>query len=229
MNRIDERGEEQSAQTEATINHLLDEAKEGRLFDDANTEPIASLRPAPYCRLLQKLEQECDLKVKGKLDDIRREAKNGKDDHHSSADMLMTEINDLVRPLRSRGRPYIIVKDGDRTRVWSLPSEAFKNWALKFYHDTTGHVLPKNEVDNVVGVLQAEAQDDGRRVFFRSGEMNGHLYLDLANEQDEVVEITAGGWGIKKNPGVLFVRTDTMRSLPHPEPGGSILEGRRSA
>jgi putative DNA primase/helicase len=72
--------------------------------------------------------------------------------------------------------------------------------------------------------LEAQALFDGptHPVHLRVAEANGCLYLDLANEQWEAVEITAAGWHVIPHPPVKFRRVPSMAPLPHPERGGDI-------
>ena len=62
------------------------------------------------------------------------------------------------------------------------------------------------------------------KVHIRYGEHEGKIYLDLANEKWEVVEIGPEGWRVINDPPVKFLRTPGMRPLPTPKPGGSIEE-----
>ena len=64
-------------------------------------------------------------------------------------------------------------------------------------------------------------------VFTRMAEKDGAIYLDLANDQWEAVEVTPVGWRIISDPPVKFRRTKGMLPLPYPVRGGSIEELRR--
>ena len=54
----------------------------------------------------------------------------------------------------------------------------------------------------------------------RLAEHNGCIYLDLANERWEAVEIDATGWRIVSNAPVRFRRSRGMLPLPYPAPDG---------
>jgi len=56
----------------------------------------------------------------------------------------------------------------------------------------------------------------------RVAEHDGHIYLDLADEQWREVEIGPEGWRVNKFPPVRFRRPGGMLPLPVPEHGGSI-------
>ena len=73
-------------------------------------------------------------------------------------------------------------------------------------------------------MIEARAQFDGPEtpVFVRIGEFDGRVYLDLANDNWEAVEITAQGWQVVANPPIRFRRPKGMLPLPKPSGGGSI-------
>jgi hypothetical protein len=58
----------------------------------------------------------------------------------------------------------------------------------------------------------------------RVARIGGTIYLDLANEAWEAVEITSSGWRVVANPPVRFRRARGMRPLPRPVAGGSVDE-----
>ena len=61
----------------------------------------------------------------------------------------------------------------------------------------------------------------------RLAEHDGAIYLDLANEQWTVVEVTATGWKVIADPPVKFRRARGMLPLPTPLKGGDIGDLRR--
>jgi hypothetical protein len=84
-------------------------------------------------------------------------------------------------------------------------------------------------VQDALTVLEGKALFDGPEypVFTRLAEMDAAIYLDLANERWEAVEITASGWRVIAAPPVKFRRTRGMLPLPCPVLGGSLEELRR--
>jgi len=61
-----------------------------------------------------------------------------------------------------------------------------------------------------------------REVFLRLAEHHGAIYLDLANEAWQAIEITTDGWTLIDAPPVAFRRPNSMLALPAPVRGGSI-------
>lgn len=73
-------------------------------------------------------------------------------------------------------------------------------------------------------MLEAIARFDGPEipVYTHLAELNGSIYLDLANDLWQAVEITAHGWDVVDDPPVRFRRARGMLPLPTPVPGGSL-------
>jgi hypothetical protein len=61
-------------------------------------------------------------------------------------------------------------------------------------------------------------------VFTRIAEYDGAVYLDLANKERQIVEITPAGWDIITEAPVKFRRPKGMRPLPAPVRGGNLDE-----
>ena len=75
-----------------------------------------------------------------------------------------------------------------------------------------------------MGVVGAQAEYDGpnREVFIQVATHDGRIYLDLADENWQVVEINANGWRVLADAPVRFIRRRGMQALPVPERGGDI-------
>jgi hypothetical protein len=102
-----------------------------------------------------------------------------------------------------------------------------RNWLTWQYFNTCGTAPASRAIDGVIGVLRARASIVGQTeaVFLRVAWYGGRtLYLDLANEQNEVVKVTEFGWSITTDPPVRFRRSRGMLPLPQPQSGGSLDE-----
>ncbi len=81
---------------------------------------------------------------------------------------------------------------------------------------------PGNQaLQDVLGLLEARAEFDGpeREVYVRVAEHGGNVYIDLANEDWQAVEITAAGWRVVagEDTPVRFRRPRGMLALPTPQ------------
>ncbi len=102
---------------------------------------------------------------------------------------------------------------------------AFKRWLVYRYLEVC-HVIPNaNAITQALTALEAQAQWGGtpqQETYIRVAPHDGNIYLDLANEQCEVVKITPQGWSITKTPPVCFRHPEGMLPLPNPVRGGSL-------
>jgi len=88
----------------------------------------------------------------------------------------------------------------------------------------SGPVPGAQAVRDAISTLEGLAVFQGTEVdvSVRVAEFGEHVFLDLANENWEAVEITTTGWRVVSNPPVKFVRPEGMRPLPTPVIGGSL-------
>ena len=109
---------------------------------------------------------------------------------------------------------------------WQLRGVSFKRWVSQQFYLAESRTPAAQALQDALGVLEGEAIFSGpeHRVHTRVAEHNGIIYLDLANQTWEVVEITPAGWQVVSNLPVKFRRSRGMLPLPHPVAGGSIEE-----
>ena len=62
----------------------------------------------------------------------------------------------------------------------------------------------------------AKFKEDQKQVFMRVGKHEDSIFLDLANNDWNCIEITKHGWKVLDKSPVTFVRTPNMRPLPKP-------------
>jgi hypothetical protein len=119
---------------------------------------------------------------------------------------------------------YADIRIGQRRETWPIRSKGFRQWLVRVYYEVNGTAPNSEALQTAIGLAEACAVIDGpeRVVFVRTGAHGGKLYLDLANENWEAVEIAAAGWRIVTSPPVRFRRSAGMRPLNRPVYGGSL-------
>ena len=120
--------------------------------------------------------------------------------------------------------PYAdVIVDGCR-RTYQIGSEGFSRWLRKRYFDETGYAPNAESWSVAIESLKAQAEFSGqtREVFVRVGAHEGAIYLDLGNENFEVVEIRDSGWRLTTKPSVRFRRPDEMFAIPSPSEEGDV-------
>lgn len=166
-------------------------------------------------------------------DDVRVEAGvggAGKDDQRSrQADQLMVfaEMGEFFHT--ASGEAYTTIPVDGHRETWATNSSSFSEWLLQHYYSETQGTLSSHVVNEVISVCAAKARFTGEElaVFTRVAELNGKIYLDLADANWTVVEIDAAGWRVVADSPVKFQRPPGMKQLPLPITGGNIEELRR--
>ena len=121
---------------------------------------------------------------------------------------------------------YATVSHTGCAETWAIRSSDFQLWLTHQFWLETHSAPSTSALKDALGVLEAKAKFAGEthKVFTRIGEHNGAIYLDLADEERRVVEITPAGWRIIKQVPVKFRRPKGMRPLPGPVSGGNLDE-----
>lgn len=94
---------------------------------------------------------------------------------------------------------------------------------MRFFEEE-GKAMNSDALSAAVNLIEAKALFEGEThaVHIRVAENDGNIYLDLCNDDWQVVEITPVGWQVIDESPVRFRRSRGMLPLPIPEPGGSV-------
>lgn len=109
-----------------------------------------------------------------------------------------------------------------------LKATSGRQWLSGLVYKSTGEALSRQDLDGVMDCLEAAAIHEGPRmpVYVRLADFRDRIFLDLANTEWQIVEVTPRGW--KVIPGnqapVKFRRPNGTEALPHPEQGGTLEE-----
>jgi hypothetical protein len=110
--------------------------------------------------------------------------------------------------------------------TYPLRSINFKRWVARRLHEEYDKSPNSEGFQAARNTLEAIACFDGveRKVWLRVAQDGGKLYLDLANERWQAVEIDSQGWRIVDRPSVRFIRPQTLGALPLPVQGGDLKD-----
>jgi hypothetical protein len=121
------------------------------------------------------------------------------------------------------GDSYATVPVNDHRETHPVRAKGFRRWLVRAFFERYGRPPGNQALQDALGLLEARAEFDGpeRGVYVRIAGHAGNVYVDLANEGWQVVEITPSGWHITKGEAapVRFRRPRGMLSLPTPRPG----------
>lgn len=119
---------------------------------------------------------------------------------------------------------YATITVNDHKENWPVRSQTFKHFMAKHFFDETGKAINSEALTTAGSLLAAKAQFEGQQhlVHVRVAECDGNIYVDLCNDNWQVVQVTPQGWRIIADPPIRFRRSRGMLALPAPEPGGTI-------
>jgi len=108
--------------------------------------------------------------------------------------------------------------------TWPIRSSGFRDWLRHRYFLDRRASPSAQAMTDALGVLEARARFEGETipVAVRIAGHQGSIYLDLADQDWQVVEVKATGWRVVTDPPVRFRRTSGLLSLPVPVPGGNL-------
>lgn len=111
--------------------------------------------------------------------------------------------------------------------IWALDSKQFKAKAGKEFYRKFGTVAGESAMKEAVEIITADSDDTPRQpVYLRYAPIpdGGGVYIDLCNDDWEVIEVTPKGWRVIPSAecAVKFRRVQHSRALPPPAPGGDI-------
>jgi len=114
----------------------------------------------------------------------------------------------------------------DHLETWRLRDTHFKHWIGGLYYHKVGTTPSDLNIGAALNVLEGKAAHEGREetVHVRVAGHDECIYIDLANERWEAVEIASSGWRVMPFSRVKFRRTPGMQALPTPVRGGSLAE-----
>lgn len=123
-----------------------------------------------------------------------------------------------------QGKAYATIDLNGHQETYSIQARQFKDWVSKEFYDETKGVLTNDTKKDVLAILEARAKFEGptQEVAVRVGGNDERVFVDLANENWEVVEIDRHGWRVLKGAPIKFIRSEGMLPLPNPEAGGHV-------
>ena len=119
---------------------------------------------------------------------------------------------------------YAYVTVDDHRETYRIRSKTFRSWLSHRFYKTHGGAPNSEAMTSALGTIEARALFDGPEItaYVRVAELEGKLYLDLADDKWRAVEIDGDGWRIVTSPPVRFRRAPGMLPLPEPTADGSI-------
>ena len=127
------------------------------------------------------------------------------------------------------GEPFGTIEVNGHAENWSVKSRDFRTWLQRRYYENYHGAPSSQALQDAIGSIEARARFGGEehQVYLRVAELDGAIYLDLADGRWRVVRITPDGWDVIDPSPVKFRRTRGMRPISEPQRGGSVNDLRR--
>jgi len=134
----------------------------------------------------------------------------------------LADVAELFRTVDGRAYATIPVKSHEEN--WPVRSKQFAEWLQRRHYENTGELARQQDLREATKAIEARTLFDAPELpaFVRVGDHSGHSYLDLANDEWQVVEIDDDGWRVVTAPSVKFLRTPGVQPLPIPVSGATI-------
>src|SRR5262249_23229216 len=149
----------------------------------------------------------------------------GKGEATTHAATLLVELADEAQLFHtSEGKCFATFKVGNNSETWEVSSRKFRLWLARGFYERQHRAPSPATMQAALTVLEGKALHEGPElpVHTRVAEREGRIYLDLANERWEVVEISPSGWRVLADSPVRFRRTRASLPLPAPVASGSV-------
>lgn len=171
-------------------------------------------------------DQSTDAPSNGPLN--QRRNCSGPDDTQAQHLIQIALDNEVDLFHTEEGDPHVSFPQSRGWDACRVDSYTFKQWLRYKYYEVYKGPPNQQVLKDAANTLAAKAQFEGRedKVHVRvAGHDDGkgrRIYIDLCNENREVIEVGEEGWRIMSDPPVHFLRSNGMESLPDPKSGGSL-------
>ncbi len=122
-----------------------------------------------------------------------------------------------------RETPHAAIGTDDCRRIVSVTSATFTTFLSGIFYRATGRAANSEALTSARRVLSHKAVFEGPRypLSNRFAFHDGAAWIDLANEKQEAVKVTAEGWTVERPP-ILFRRFRRQAALPKPATSGDM-------
>jgi hypothetical protein len=195
--------------------------------------------PAQFIALrdgLKLRKTEFNTKFKEFKQKAKKKARNGNGNGSSDPDedgdnkplarrLIDRAVEEGMQLYKTANRDSIAAVDTESygTHYYDVDDGSFCRWLDGLCLVMTGLAPPRDTKKQALDTIHAMAQRDGDlvqvhvRVAKHSVGGSDKHYLDLCNEDGDVIEFGAEGWKVVSEPPVVFMRYENMLALPMPQ------------
>ncbi len=120
----------------------------------------------------------------------------------TQATVLMDLAGDVELFHTPDGEAWAVVQVNHHRETWPLKHRNFRRFLARRFYEEEGKAPGSQALQDALNVLEAKALFEGPQypVCTRIAEHEGKVYLDLANDAWEAVEISSTGWRVVPMP-----------------------------
>jgi hypothetical protein len=146
----------------------------------------------------------------------------------SQSNQILQLADDIELFHTSDRTPFACVEVGGHKEIHPVNSKSFRDYLAYQFYQTDGKSPSSQSLQDAINSLSGKAKFEGKTqdVHIRLASFNGKIYLDLCNDEWQILEIDADGYQIieASHAPVRFRRTKAMQSLPIPNGRGDITK-----
>lgn len=146
----------------------------------------------------------------------------------SQANQILQLAEDIELFHTPDGEPFALIEIRGHFETHRVKSKNFRDYLSYQHYQTEGKSPSTQALQDAINSLSGRAKFEGstQDVHIRLASLNGKIYLDLCNDEWQILEIDAGGWRIIEaaDTPVRFRRAKAMLALPTPTTGGDIAK-----
>jgi hypothetical protein len=196
------------------------------LYDDKRIERFIDDMASRFFLTLDEVRTELDIRIV-ELEKGANAADGLPDDSdgkRNQASILVDLASDADLWHTPVGIAFATVTVDGHLETWNIRSKQFKDFLSYRFFQQEDKSPGGQALTDALGVLSGKALFEGleHEVYTRIAEIDGVIYLDLANDDWEAVKITSNGWEVTADIPVRFRRPRGMNSLPHPSQRGDV-------
>jgi hypothetical protein len=121
---------------------------------------------------------------------------------------------------------FATIRVNGHNETWPVCSKAYRRWLARLYFERFERAPGSQALQDALNVIAGFAVHDGPecQAHVRLAEVDGVIWIDLADDAWRAVAVDADGWRVVNDPPVKFLRRRGMLPLPVPQPGGGLDE-----
>lgn len=112
--------------------------------------------------------------------------------------------------------PFIKILVDEQEKVIQMTSQGFNDWVRVNFMEMYNKPAISSHLKEATGHLESLARTTGDKIqtSLRNAYISNSSYIDLANEQGQVVKIDKDGWSLATKPEVYFTQSPSMAEIP---------------